>query len=159
MKNLNTILKVLAKVLEVFHWVSAGLMGAASVCSVVAPDWLKYFVNFEAKECCGANLKVYGFEVNASVVNGKIDMMAFLIFGIGAVMILALMAMIFHNLHLIFKNSENNTPFQKNNIRKLREIAVYSIAIPIVGFIMSSIVHLVTGVGIEEMSMDTSGIF
>ena len=34
------------------------------------------------------NLDVYGFEVNLPVANGNVDMTAFLIFGIGAVIIL-----------------------------------------------------------------------
>ena len=39
-------------------------MAAAAVCSLAAPEWVGYFVGFDAKECCGANLTVYGFEVN-----------------------------------------------------------------------------------------------
>lgn len=92
-------------------------MAAAAVCSLAAPEWVGYFVGFDAKECCGANLTVYGFEVNAPVVNGNVDMTTFFLFGIGAVIILALMAMVFRNLNLIFKKSENATPFQKDSIR------------------------------------------
>ena len=106
-------------------------MIAATVCSVVAPNWVNYFVGFDAKECCGANLEVYGFEVNAPVINGNVDMTSFLIFGIGAVIILVVMAMVFRNLHLIFKKSENTTPFQKDNIRMMREIGYFSIAVPV----------------------------
>ena len=105
--------KIITKILEVFHWVGAALMLAAAVCSVAAPNWVKYFVGFDAKECCGAELAVYGFTVNAPVTNGAVDMTAFLMFGIGAVLILAVMAMAFRNLHLIFKKSEHGTPFQK----------------------------------------------
>ena len=159
MKGLNKLGKVITKILEVFHWVGAALMTAATVCSAVAPDWVKYFVGFDAKECCGANLDVYGFEVNLPVANGNVDMTAFLIFGIGAVIILAVMAMVFRNLHLIFKKSENATPFQKDNIRMMREIGIFSIAVPVIGFIMSVIIRLVTGVETAELSIDTAGIF
>ena len=78
----------------------------AIICSVIAPERIGYFVGFDAKECCGANLEVYGFEINAPVVNGSVNMTSFLIFGIGAVIILVVMAMLFRNLHHIFKNSE-----------------------------------------------------
>ena len=159
MKNLNTLGKVITKILEVFHWVGTGLMAAATICSVAAPGWVKYFVSFDAKECCGANLEIYGFEVNAPVVSGSVDMTSFLVFGIGAVIILAVMAMIFRNLHLIFKKSENTTPFQKDNIRMMREIGIFAIAIPVIGFVMSIIVRLVTGVETAEISIDTAGIF
>lgn len=158
MKGLNKLGKVLTKILEVFQWVGASLMLAATICSVAAPDWVKYFVGFDAKDCCGANLEVYGFEVNAPVVNGSVDMTSFLIFGIGAVMILVVMAMVFRNLHLIFKKSENTTPFQMENVRLVREIGIFTIAIPVIGFIMSIIARLVTGSEVAEISIDMSGV-
>ena len=159
MKGINKLGKIITKILEVFHWVGAVLMAAATVCSVVAPNWVKYFVGFDAKECCGANLEVYGFEVNAPVVNGNTDMTSFMLFGIGAVIILAVMAMVFRNLHLIFKKSENGTPFQKDNIRMMKEIGIFAIAVPVIGLIMSIIVRLVTGVETAEISIDMGGIF
>ena len=159
MKGLNKLGKVITKILEVFHWVGTALMLAATVCSVAAPDWVKYFVGFDAKDCCGADLEVYGFEVNAPVTDGNTDMLTFMLFGIGAIIILVVMAMIFRNLHLIFKQSENATPFQKDNVRMMREIGFFSIAVPVIGFIMSVIIRLVTDVETAELSIDTAGIF
>ena len=159
MKGLNKLGKVIAKILEVFHWVGAGLMAAAAVCSVAAPDKVKYFVSFDAKECCGANLEIYGFEVNTPVVNGNIDLSSFLVFGIGGVIILAVMAMVFRNLHLIFRASETGSPFQKSNIRLMKELGIFSIAVPIIGLIMSVVVRLVAGVETAEISIDMGGIF
>ena len=159
MRGINKLGKIITKILEVFHWVGTVLMAAATVCSMVAPNWVKYFVGFDAKECCGANLEVYGFEVNAPVVNGNTDMISFMLFGIGAVIILAVMAMVFRNLHLIFKKSENGTPFQKDNIRMMKEIGIFSISVPVIGLIMSIIVRLVTGVETAEISIDMGGIF
>ena len=94
MKVINKLGKIIAKILEVFHWVAVVLMIAATICSLAAPNWVNYFVGFDAKECCGANLEVYGFEVNAPVINGNVDMTSFLIFGIGAVIILICFAVI-----------------------------------------------------------------
>ncbi len=159
MKDLNKLGKVITKILEVFHWVGAALMLAAAVCSVAAPGWVRYLVGFEAKDCCGADLEVYGFKVNAPVADGKVDMTSFLLFGIGAVIILAVMAMVFRNLYLIFKKSENTTPFQKDNIRMMREIGIFAITVPVIGLIMSVIVRLVTGVETTEISVDLGGIF
>ena len=159
MKRMSKIATVITQIAEVFHWVGAALMAVATVCSKAAPQWVKYFVGFDAKECCGANLEVYGFEVNAPVVNGNTDMTSFMLFGIGATLILVVMAMVFRNLHLIFKRSANNTPFQKDNIRMMREIGYFSIAVPVIGFIMSIVVRLVTGVEAAEISIDTAGIF
>ena len=159
MKKLNTLGKVITKILEVFHWVGVALMIAAVICSIAAPNWIGYFVGFDAKECCGANLEIYGFEINAPVSDGKVDLSSFLIFGIGAIVILAVMAMVFRNLHLIFKKSENSTPFQKDNVRMMREIGFFTIAIPVIGFIMSVIARLVMGSDVAEISIDMGGIF
>lgn len=159
MKGINKLGKIVMKILEVFHWVAVALMTAAVICSVADPEWVKYFVSFDAKDCCGANLEVYGFEVNAPVVDGNVDMTVVLLFGIVAVLILSVMAMVFRNLHLIFKKSENATPFQKDNIRMMREIGIFAIAVPVIGLIMSIIIRPVIGVETTEISVDMSGIF
>lgn len=159
MKHINKVGTIITKIAEVFHWVGACLMAAATVCSLAAPEWVELFVSFDAKDCCGANLGVYGFEVNAPVTNGLTDMTSFFIFGIGATIILVVMAMIFRNLYLIFKSSENATPFQKDNIRMMREIGILSAIVPVIGIVMSVICRLAVGVDAMESSMDMSGIF
>ena len=159
MKRMNKLGMIVARVLEVFHWVGTALMADAAICSLAAPAWVNRFVSYDAKECCGANLAVYGFEMNVPVVNGSADMTAFFLFGIGAVAILALMAMVFRNLHLIFKASESGTPFQKENIRRLKQIGIFSIAVPVVGVLMSIVIRLVMGVDAVETSVSQSGVF
>ena len=158
MKGLNQLGKIATKVIEVFHWVGATLMLAAVICAHAAPGLVGCFVGFDAKECCGAALKVYGFEIVARVTDGEVEAATLSVFGIGAVMILALMAMVFRNLHLIFKKSENATPFQRDNVRLVREIGIFTIAIPILGFVMSVIARLVGGVQESEISVDMGGI-
>ena len=157
-KFIGNMAKVVTKIVEIFHWVAVALMTAATVCSVVAPSWVKYLVGFDAKECCGANLSIYGFEINAKVTDGQVDMTAFLMFGIGAILILALMAMIFRNLNLIIKKSEGTTPFQHDNVRMFREIGIFSIAVPVVGLIMSVVTRLVLGAEVAEVSGNFSGL-
>lgn len=159
MKNINKIGKVVTKVLEVFHWVAVALMAAATVCSKVAPDWVDRFVGLDAKTCCGAELSVYGFEIHAAVTDGNVDMTTFMLFGIAAIVILTLMAMVFRNLHLIFKKSEQGSPFQKDNIRMMKEIGIFSIAVPVIGLIMSIIARLVIGEEAAEVSVSQSGFY
>lgn len=158
MKGLNKAATIITKILEVFHWVGTALMAAATICSVAAPQLLKYLVSIDAKECCGAELSIYGFEVHAPVVNGGVDMTIFLLFGIGATIIFVLMALVFRNVYLVFKKSENATPFQKENVCRLRKIGIFSIAVPVIGFVMSIIVRLVAG-DVVEVSVGQSGIF
>ena len=155
MKNFSKFIanmaKIITKIVEVFQWVGAGLMLAATVCALVKPDWIGYFIGFDACESCGAKLSVYGFEIQAAVTNGQVDMTALFLFGIGATLILGLMAMIFRNLHLIIKKSEGTTPFQHDNVRMFREIGIFSIAVPVVGFVMSVIARIVIGVENAEI--------
>lgn len=158
MKGLNKAATIITKILEVFHWVGTALMAVATVCSVAAPQLLKYLVSIDAKECCGAELSIYGFEVHAPVVNGSVDMTIFLLFGIGATIIFVLMALVFRNVYLVFKKSEIATPFQKENVCRLRKIGFFSIAVPVIGFVMSIIVRLVAG-DVVEVSVGQSGIF
>lgn len=159
MKGIINIGKIVTKIAEVFHWVGTVLMFAATVCSLAKPEWVKYFVGIDAKECCGAELNVYGFEIVAQVKNGNVDMKSLFLFGIGAVIILLLMAMVFRNLYLIIKKSEGSTPFQADNIRMLKEIGIFSISIPIVGLVMSVICRLVLGVDAVETSVNFYGFF
>lgn len=151
-KLIGNMAKIITKIVEVFQWIGTGLMLAATVCALVHPAWVGYFIGYDVKECCGANLSVYGFEIQAAVEDGQIDMTAFFLFGIGATLILALMAMIFRNLHLIIKKAEGTTPFQPENVRMFREIGVFSIAVPVVGFIVSVIARIAIGVETTEIS-------
>ena len=159
MKGIVKAAKIATKIVEVFHWVGTALMLAATVCSLAAPAWVKYLVGINAKECYGAELNVYGFEVIAPVENGSIDMKALFLFGIGAVIILSLMAMVFRNLNLIIKKSEGSTPFQADIIRMLKEIGIFSFSIPLVGLIMSIVCRLILGVDAVETSINFYGFF
>ncbi len=159
MKGIVKTGKIVTKIIEVFHWVGVVLMLAATVCSLAAPKWVKYFVGISGKECCGAELDVYGFEIVAPMKNGNIDMKILFLFGIGATIILFLMAMIYRNLHLIIKKSEGTTPFQADNVRMLKEIGIFSISIPVIGLIMTIVCRLVLGVDAVETSVNVYGFF
>ena len=74
--------------------------------------------------------------------------------------------MIFRNVYLIFKTAEGETkfsqgktPFQKDNIRMVREIGIFCIAIPVVELIVSVIARIVLPVGVVETSVEMTGVF
>ena len=144
MKGIDKLAKVVTKVLEVTHWVAEALMLAAAISIVAAPQWLGYFVGLDTMGQ-EVELSAYGFEIMAPVVNGMVDTKTFVLFAIGAVIIFSLVAMIFRNLYLIIKKSEGTTPFQKDNVRMMREIGIFSIGIPVIGLIMNIIARLVLG--------------
>ena len=156
MKKVNNLIKIIAKIAEIGHWVAAGLMAAVAVCSAAAPQWLKYFIDIYTLEE-EAQISVYGFEVAAPPSAGGVNFTALGLFGVGAVIILSLMAMIFRNLFLIIKKSEGTTPFQKDNIRMLKEISIFSISVPFVGLIMSGVMRLVLGASAVETSVAFDG--
>ena len=158
MKSLNTFGKAITKIFEVFHWIGAVGMAIAAIGIIFANNSVENFRSLVAENITREDLSVYGFQMGAPVVNGELNVAAFIIFCIGAALLMVVVAMIFRNLHLIFKKSENSTPFQKDNVRMMREIGIFAIAIPVIGFIMSVITRLVCGVDFVEISIDMGGI-
>lgn len=158
MKMMNKTAKILTRILEVAHWVAVGLMAAAAICSVAAPQWVDRFVGIEVTGN-SAELSLYGLTVTAAVSEGRTDRTTFLLFAAGAVAILTLMAMIFRNLHLIIRKAEESTPFQEDNVRRLKEIGIFSMAIPVVGLAVSVITRLALGPDTAEISMNMYGFF
>lgn len=156
MKGINKIAMIVTKILEIAHWVAVGFMAAVLICSAAAPGWLGVFLEMDVSEN-GWELSTYGFEVAAANSAGEVNMTTVLLFSIGALIILSLIAMVFRNLYLIIKKSNGTTPFQKDNIRMLREIGIFSISIPVVGLIMSIIIRLIVGVEAAETSVNLSG--
>lgn len=157
MKHINKIAKIVTRIVEIFHWVGAGIMTAATVFVCINPAWAKYFFSYDAKECCGAELGLYGFTIKAAVSDGVVDRRGLIMFCITAVILLGLMAIIFRNLHLIIKKSEGTTPFQSDNVRMLREVGYFSMAVPVVGFVMSIISRIVIGAEAAEISVGMEG--
>lgn len=154
MKQLNKFVKVVAKICEIVHWVGAAFMAVMAICTAAAPQWLKYFVDLYGAE---GGLSIYGFEVvftdTAAAQNKTLGL-----FAIGGVILFGLVAMIFRNIYLIIKKSENSTPFQKDNVRMVREIGIFSIAIPIIGLIMGTVIRLAVGVDAIETSVNLDGV-
>ena len=159
MKNIMKVTKIATKIAEVFHWVGAVLMLAAAVCSLAAPNMVKYFVEPDTKSGTHAEISIYGFESTSLLENGMVNMQALFLYSIGGIIILVLAAMIFRNLNLIIKKAENSTPFQQDNVRMLKEIGIFSMAMPVVGLITSIVCRLVMGVNEVEISVNLSGFF
>ena len=155
MKHVNTVTKIIAKILEVCHWVATGFMVAIAICSQAAPQWLGHLMNPDTIP--EGTVSIYGFEVVLTDAAGELSTKALLLAAISGFLLCALVAMIFRNIYLIIRKSEGTTPFQKDNIRMVREIGIFSIAIPVIGLIMSIIARLVLGVAATESSVNLSG--
>lgn len=156
-KGINTSAKIMMKILEVGHWVAAGLMTAVAVLSVAAPQYLKYVMDVESLKA-EQDISAYGLQVTAANAAGELSYPTLLLFAIGAVVIFVLMALVFRNLHGIIQNAETTTPFSAGNIRRLKKVGIYSILVPLTGFAVSAIIRLVVGTDGAEVSMDLSGV-
>lgn len=155
MKNVVKATKYVAKIFEVLHWVAAGVMAVTAICVFAAPQWLTFVLDPGADRPGVTN--VYGFETTLTDAAGNLSVKALFLAALGAVLLYALMAMIFRNIYLIIKRSESDSPFQKDNIRMVREIGIFSIAIPAIGLVMSIIIGIATGPDAVETSVNLSG--
>lgn len=159
MSKIPVITKIVARIIEVAHWVAAALLAAGAVCSTAAPQFVRFFVNLDTAGQEWVALKMYGFEIMARCPNGVVDGAAFRIFGVCGVILLCLMAMVFRNLYLILRKTENSTPFQKDNVRMIREIGIFFISIPVVSLISSFVARLALGAEAAELSVNMAGLF
>ena len=149
----------ISRIAEIIHWGGVILMAAAVVCTFIAPEFAKIFLKITENEFGAFEFNIYGFEVTAPINNGGTEMRILFLFGISGAIIYALMAMIFRNINLMIRKSVDSTPFQNDNIRMMREIGIFSIAVPAFGLIMSFIFCLVFGFDNVEASVNLYGFF
>lgn len=152
MKCISKLSLVLTKIAEVFHWLAAALTLAVGVFKVPVPQFIKHIVRADDPQ-----LSTYGFEVNTQNAYGEPILATLIIYSIGAVLIFILMAMIFRNLFLIIKKSQESTPFDLCNVRRFKEIGYFAIAVPVVGLIFSIINRFAVGVDVAEIAVSIGG--
>lgn len=152
MKKIGTVTMVVAKTMEILHWIGAGIAVALAVCCGVAGDWLKGILESGVGQY-GNSLKTSGIEFVVADANGNVNMTGVMLFAICAVIAFGLLAMVFRNIYLVVKKSRTESPFCKDNVRMIREIGIFSIAVPVVGLIMSIIAKLVVGVDVLDTSV------
>lgn len=155
-KGINKTAMVIAKILEVIHWIGVVFMIIMLICSVAFKSQIKTAVkNIPGLE---TEASVSGFEIAISDVEGEINTTALALLSVDGIIVMALMAMIFRNVYLIVKKSDNDTPFQKDIVRMMREIGIFSIAVSVVGLIMSIISCAVIGANSIEHSVNLNYI-
>ena len=159
MKKINTLALAVSKVLEVLHWLGAASMVVLLICSFVIRDSVAELLE-RGVASQGTSLETYGFELEVAGTNGSINMTGLILFSVAAIIILCLMAMVFRNVYLILKryqSSQWRDPFQKDIIRMLREIGIFAISVPIVGFVFGIIARLTLGAGSTEAYLSVDG--
>ena len=149
-KNINKITKVVSKFFEILFFLSFLVMIAAAVLSFTMPQ---KFGEFLLESVGNGTIATNGFEIAIADKNGNLISAAVKIFVFAGIFTMPCMAMIFRNIYLIIKTcegktwfSKGKTPFQKDVVRMVREIGIFSIMIPVIGFIMSLIARIFIGV-------------
>ena len=161
-KNINKITKVVSKFFEILFFLSFLVMIAAAVLSFTMPQ---KFGEFLLESVGNGTIATNGFEIAIADKNGNLISAAVKIFVFAGIFTMPCMAMIFRNIYLIIKTcegktwfSKGKTPFQKDVVRMVREIGIFSIMIPVIGFIMSLIARIFIGVDSCETSGQSVGV-
>ena len=164
MKKLDRAIIIISKIIEVFMWVGCALSAVITLLFATGKlNLVRYFTDVTPESTI---LTSNGFVLNTLDASGKPMTGAFVLFFITLAITLALMALCARNVHLIFKTSQGltafskgKTPFQEDNIRMVREIGVFLIAIPAVQLVMSFIATLALGPDAVESSVNLAGVF
>lgn len=166
MKRINKITLVLAKIFEIVHWVGMGVSAILLLLSIFDIDEFRAFMADGLAES-GKTLSTYCFDVNVIGIGGEINAIALILFWAGSIITFGLMAMVFRNIYLIMKTLNGNnkhanstSPFQKDIIRMIKEIGIFSISSPIVAFFLSAIicaVSMINGMDGVEVSVSIEG--
>ncbi len=161
-EKLNNAAMIISRVIEIGLWVGTGLLSAALLSFLFFKDrFLHLFLGFR-----GVEFEILGYTINVADASGNLLTPNFIAALVVGVITLGLSAMIYRNVCLIFKytmgktkHSKGLTPFQPDNVRMLREIGIFSIAIPVVQFAVDNLLVLIAGVDAVESSCSLSGVF
>ncbi len=163
MKQVNRLARGAARILEVVHWSGAAAAFAVLIVSIVARGWLCTALTPLAPKLSDG-LSVYGFSLLVTQADGAISPLAITLFSLTAVLLFALMAMVFRNVSLIFQTArgktwfaKGSTPFQGDITRMVREMGIFYLGIPVLGFLMSILCRLLLGPEGAEVSVNLQG--
>ena len=160
MRGLTKAATVFSKLFEVAYWVGAAgfLVGLALfILSPYVPgDWV--FVMTAQEE-----LTVQGFSLLVTGPDAQLIRPAVVIFLVTGAVVLGLMAFIFRNVNLILRTtqgltrfSQGKTPFQKDNVRMVREMGFAFLAVAAVQLTASALAFLLLGPEIAEVGVNMS---
>ena len=153
---------IAAKVLEVLFFVCAFVMVFAAVLSFSKTE---AFGAFLLRQVGNGTIATNGFEIMIQDSDGNLIPGAVRIFTFAGIFTMFFIGMIFRNIYLIIKTcegktwfSKGRTPFQKDVVRMVREIGIFSIMIPVFGFLMSLVARLALGEDLCETSVQIVGV-
>lgn len=137
---------VLAKIMEIIAFVGCAIsiIGALAIALFREP-----IVNFYASSgALGSELSVSG--VNIQTVTEKNFIPTIIIALITATIILALAAIMFRNINLIFRKTNTDSPFAQANVKLIKQIGIAALSIPAVKIIA----NIIFGLFIHNMMIE-----
>lgn len=162
MKALNKATKIIAKILEVCHWVGACIFAVLFILALIPGNTYTTMIDSSSLT---EPVSIYGFEAVVTNQDGTLNRTAITLFSIGAALLFVLGAMIFRNIYLIIKTScgetkfsSGATPFQKDVTRMIREIGIFLLGTQVIGFIMGTIGGIIAGTDIIGSELDLGTI-
>ena len=152
MADIEKITKIVTMVLQILFVIGAVGSIITGIVYIVADLPADKLLDNSIVSNCGMVIASYGLPTDKAFdVEGTAMIFSGVIYG--------LMAMIVRNINLIVRTAEGgtwfsqgSTPFQEDNVRMIREIGIFCIAITIVGFIGTMVAQLVAGTDIETSS-------
>lgn len=162
MTKLNKGIKNVCKVLEVLLWIGEAGMVVVLGCFLFMGDKM---VSGMEKLLDSGNLNVSGMELTLINGDGSVSKAACIAAFISMIIMISFVAMIFRNTYLIYKTSEGATkysvgatPFQPENVRMIKEIGIFAIAIPVVELIASIVNTLIISPQFAEVSVSVTSV-
>lgn len=111
----------------------------------------------------GEEISVHDFSIVIGNPDGSPNNTAIIIFLITGALTAELMGWVFRNANLILRTtqgltkfSQGKTPFQKDNVRMMREIGIFFLAIAVVELAASSLAFLILGPEFAEVSINAA---
>ena len=151
-KKMITTTAVIAKIFEILLWIGDALMIIACIATLAAGEYIENLLKAGIDD---GSLTVTGFDINVIAIDGSFSTIAILFAFIAGIFGMGFGAMICRNINQIFKAE---MPFCSNNIRRVREIGIFAISIPLAQIILSIIIGLI-GSNTLEVSVDATTIF
>lgn len=158
--KLNKAATILARIVEIVHWVAIGLFTGSLLAYLFKPEWMKYFMLVDDSQ-----FELAGYSVKLTDASGALVPQIIIPVLIMSIILSGLIAMIFRNIYLIFQTSigktrfsKGETPFQPDNVRMVREIGIFSIAIPAVELAFDGLMRLIAQMEAFESSTSMLGV-
>lgn len=163
MEKYGKCVAVIIKIFEIFQWVAALVL--LVLIGIVGMFRVQLNGNVLGLNQNGGQISAHGSSVMLLEPDGMVNMKVFVAVLIIAMVSCILTAMIYHNIYLIVQTTrrveypqKEVTPFSNINVKRVRNIGVYCMFIPIVECIISVAARIVFKIEGIELGIDIAGI-